>query len=1341
MTGSPTSSPSERRDRIRSALVEWAGELAALGGRNSLLWYHDLPAGTLDLTSAHPSGLAMMLAGRTTRLSTLIREPDALGDARRRARTIRGKSAELADERGLSGCWLAVGMSTWDRADGGRPPAAPVLLRGCTLRQVGGHAEDISIDLSPTVHLNPIMVRYFADEFGIQLDLRRVTELAVSAEGFDPSPVLDEVRQACRAVPGFTVLNRLLISTFSAVRLALVDDLEASSDALPDHDVIAALAGDSTPAPPVPSVSSEGDPAGELFVLDLDGDQQAAVQAVLSDHSFVLEAPPGSGKTQTVTAALAASAASGHRNLVVAQQQASLHAVMDRLASVGLSDLAVHLPGDDVTVRDVASQVLAVVDADPQSQEAPQSAPFTEHAASLKHVASQVVVSRGVLTDHVRSLHRTYQPWHVSAYDAQEALARLTALRPAPRSRIRLAGASLMMLDQSAMRQWGERLVDACKLGAFRIAPSDDPWAGVRLSSAAEADRALATASDLVDDDLPQLRQIISDVLEAANMPQPRCVADMRAALDLLVSVRDTLEIFSAEVHHVSLQDAIAATASAQWRAERKITWSSWQRLRLVRSARALLRPGVPPDDLHNALVAADRQRRQWQALAQPGARPCVPPGMAEAERALAVVLEGLDHLSGWLPETAPETLQTLELDALAARLSRMTNRTPALEITPQIAGLVTDATSAGLQEVLGDLAERRIPEAEVISEWELIWWTSVLEHIVAEDRRYGAHDGQRLRAAAAEFDRTNQACQQAHATVIRRAVISRARSAALRHPAQLARLRAVAAGVDGVQTVYELIADCPEVIHAAIPWWFMSPLVVPSVFGAAPAFDGVFLLEASTVSPAIAVAALRRGRQVVVVGDDQQAPPVGFFSHAVPERQEQMIPRSTGPSVIAVLSAALPIVRLKRDYRSADDRLMSFVRTTRYPDTQIPPNRGGSSPVLWEQVDGRGVLAPDADTVDSTDAEVARVVELVLQRLRRYPEQSMGVVTLTWRHARRIEDSLRLSMAENPVLAEASGWDDPDSPQRLFVKPVDRVHGEKRDAIVFSIGYGRTPHGRVLHRFGLVSDPDGPRWLTVAMTRARCSLTVVSAFAATDLDPHRLNGAGPRMLRDYLAHLAVEPLTVRDPAVKTDPAVTSEVVEKNGLVAEGEMQGAGLIGSTDQGALLADMRDRLRSAGYRVAVDYGSSLRADLVVGRAVGPWVVAVGIDGPRYAEAAHARERNRLPGVWWGRAGWSYLHVWSTDIFHDPAREVARVIQAVEAVPVSITETDDNDTTRSKDAGKKDESTTDTGTQNGGMTATELSQREVGWWSSGSSNAQSNALTDHDQWLVEQRPPHWS
>ena len=86
-----------RADRVAAAVRTWQRALVDLGGRNTLLWYRDLPSGTLDLTTAHPGGVSMLLAGRRTRLSDLFREPGVLEEARRRAQAVMGRLVKVPE--------------------------------------------------------------------------------------------------------------------------------------------------------------------------------------------------------------------------------------------------------------------------------------------------------------------------------------------------------------------------------------------------------------------------------------------------------------------------------------------------------------------------------------------------------------------------------------------------------------------------------------------------------------------------------------------------------------------------------------------------------------------------------------------------------------------------------------------------------------------------------------------------------------------------------------------------------------------------------------------------------------------------------------------------------------------------------------------------------------------------------------------------------------------------------------------------------------------------------------------------------------------------------------------
>jgi len=335
------------------------------------------------------------------------------------------------------------------------------------------------------------------------------------------------------------------------------------------------------------------------------------------------------------------------------------------------------------------------------------------------------------------------------------------------------------------------------------------------------------------------------------------------------------------------------------------------------------------------------------------------------------------------------------------------------------------------------------------------------------------------------------------------------------------------------------------------------------------------------------------------------------------------------------VLAAALPTRNLTWHYRSRDERLIAFAndamydgRLTTFPGTSL------ESAVTFEPVDGQAVVQPGVDTIETTDGEVARVVELALEHARTRPTESLGVIALGIKHADRLEEAITEALRTAPDVA---AFFDDSRDERFFVKNLERVQGDERDAVILSIGYGKTPHGRVLHRFGPLNIEGGERRLNVAITRARARMTVVSALRAIDLDPERLKARGALMLRDFLAY-----------------------AEGRGAVGDDDTLFASAPTTADP--LRHDLAERLRRQGLTVHEDYGTAThRIDIAVedpyhrGRAL----IAVETDGSRYAALRSTRDRDRLRPEQLARLGWVHERVWSTDVFRDPAREIARIV----------------------------------------------------------------------------------
>jgi hypothetical protein len=1310
-----------RGSRVAAARAAWTRHLVDLGGRNTLLWYRDLPTGTLDLTTTHPGGVAMLLSGRPTRLSDLVREPAALVEARRRTRAIAAKSRELAEERGILTGFLAIGMATWTvRLPDGRPaaraPAAPVLLRACSLRPTGAAQGDYVLDLGTEVELNPVLVHYLASEQGIVVDEDRLEALATAGPTFDPYPVYAALAEACAAVPDFSVSPRLVLGTFSYAKLPMVADIAAQGDALADHDVVAALAGDPDALRAVrseldPARVDLDDPERDVLVLDADSSQQEAIEAVRSGSHLVIHGPPGTGKSQTIANLVATLAFDGKRVLFVAEKRAAIDAVVGRLDRVGLGDLVLDLHAGAQGRRRVARELVAGLDR--FGPKGPGGARSTGGArgAAARAVRPAVVDAWSLpsrvtappdarraaaerLLEHVRVMHRRRDPWGVSLHDVQEAVSAFSATPTPPRSRVRLRGEVLARLDRAAVTAAAARITTLASLADWDGSGAGDPWFGAGIRSADEAVEARERVERLASGRVDDTARTLAEVFRGITLPDAPTARDWARVLATVGDVRDTLEVFRAEVFDIPLTDLVTATGTAAHRRSVGSELGWFDRWRLRRQARALLRPGRPPADLHAALAAASEQRVAWRQLAGSGGRPEIPVELDRARIAHAALVDDLEWLDLRLPEdegpgresaatgaaagrgagaaagTRGRTPPLTEVDhpTLRRRVDALAAAAHRLGAVPAETAALDELTASGLLPVVDDLRERAVPAELATSEVEWVWWTSLAEEVALRDPRVAAHDGRALTRTIGEFADADRAVVEKNAARVLDAVARRVAAVRAERPAEETFLRAEAARARRLAPLRDLVVRCPDLVTTVRPCWVMSPLVVASVLPPGQWFDVVVFDEASQIPPAEAVSAISRARQVVVAGDSSQLPPTSFFTTVTDRdpagvRADEAITEGM-ESILDVLAAALPGRRLSWHYRSLDERLIAFANAEVYEGSLVTfPGTGTERVVHHELVEGHGIVAEGDSAVETTAAEVDRVVELVLAHARTRPDRSLGVIALGVTHAVRVEEALRRALGG--VDEELLGFFDEDRPEPFFVKNLERVQGDERDDVILTVGYGKTPHGRVLHRFGPLNAEGGERRLNVAITRARRTMTVVSSIAAEDLDPARLRARGARMLRDFLAYAASGRLPSPDPSVVSTtptPNVPS-VAEAEGVASALASAGAEPV-SPVRSVVLADLARRLREHGLVVHEDLGSSADpVDLAVEDPARPGHLALAVesDGPQYAAMRTTRDRDRLRAEQLERLGWRHLRVWSTDVFRDPARDVSRILEA--------------------------------------------------------------------------------
>lgn len=1239
--------------------------------------------------------------------------PERLGRSldglRRRAKTV-------FEETGSNNLFVTLGALRWKDARG-KDALAPLFLLPVHLDGRSGSTYRVTSE-GDTAHLpNYCLIEKLRRDY--EIEIPELTTPPRDDSGIDVPAVLQAVRRAMtlHGKP-FTVESDVRLAILQFATLEMWRDVSENWQRLMSNSVVRHLVEtptetyvDAVPAPVVTEVTE----AEEHLPVPTDGSQLEAIRWAREGRTFVLEGPPGTGKSQTITNMIANALAHGRTVLFVAEKQAALEVVRRRLDGAGLGPLTLDLHGKDQTIKHVRSRLEQAWDYTAEGDDRYDTVrrQLKGHVQDLAAYAGRVhqpgPAGISLWQAHERVLH--HRGTSVADFEVPAQVVTGHQTLEAVFEAVRAA--------QTSLRTVEGRLVDQpWSIAGPLSSDSDIETIGtalhqLRMAREGLPPKALELISNASPADVPRLIEVVRKLAEQPLLISPQArSANWAQDLHQLAG-----ELDGYQRRHGQLLGSLTPTARSasvsSLRAQLITAQSAGalKRSRLLKTARAqisALWTGVPiaDDQLHRFLndleQVQDEGRQLSQRLSQtlPGER------NQTVESGGRYVNDIASALDSW---------QTLELNgpdservasyaaAIGTRQAQPHHDNQALQFFADKWQGFTRALGASESSLDGWLKGRSLVAAIDAS---MPAWDQAMRrgHTGSLTRTRRAHaDLQRLRdlgfgdladqlidgrippdglpelvetkvAYAVERQRLDEtglltfrvthrnesirALSEAssrareHARAAIPHLVRRTRNVDTRHPSNdLAGLRREFQRKRG-GSIRELVRDHADALLKLTPCLLMSPASVARYIPAdSVMFDLVIFDEASQVRVADAVGALGRSRSAVIVGDSQQMPPTSMFRSATDFEDEN--PATDG--------VVVPVDQDSILKECVDSNIERLRLTWHYR------SRDESLIAFSNKAYYRDELAsfptPPGGIGDSTDGVHFRFVG-------GHYDGGTGASRTNEIEANAIVDEICERLETNPDLS--IGVVALNTQQRdLILDKLEAMSGKVRRALnreddpIFVKNLENVQGDeRDVILFSLAFSPD----------RVTGILRLNFGPVMTDGGERRLNVAITRARHEVVLVASFQP---EDIDLSRTSSVGLRDLREYLLFARDRQSDASsrtraVANSTGHAD---DVASTLRRAGLEVTENLGmSGFKVDLAVREQDARRWVAVLLDGPGWARRTTASDRDVLPNsILTGNMGWPKVErVWLPGWIRDRDAVVERIVSAaheVAALPASV------------------------------------------------------------------------
>lgn len=349
-------------------------------------------------------------------------------------KTLRDAQSSI-EEQGVNILFLAIGMLEWYEADASQEVVkSPLILIPVIIERARGNKFQVRYE-DTEIGENLSLAAKLSQEFNIKIPI------LPDGDELDVKAFFAKVAEAVSPQKRWHVdETAITLGFFSYAKYLMFTDLEG--DKWPDHSkpwdhpVIGALLD--TGFDDNDSGISEQEnldkhrPIDKSHeVVDADSSQLLALLEARSGRSMLIEGPPGTGKSQTITNLIAEAVAEGKKVLFVSEKRAALEVVWRNLARAKLHEICLELHSNKTHKKTFYTKLKETIDL---------GRPRRHHAESQLYKLETI---RTKLNDYCEAIHQIIPERDISPIEAMGCLVSLCQEQE-----------GLRKPDFSAMRTW-----------------------------------------------------------------------------------------------------------------------------------------------------------------------------------------------------------------------------------------------------------------------------------------------------------------------------------------------------------------------------------------------------------------------------------------------------------------------------------------------------------------------------------------------------------------------------------------------------------------------------------------------------------------------------------------------------------------------------------------------------------------------------------------------------------------------------------------------------------------------------------------------------------------------